>query len=510
MPIEFCYFVMERMAAPISEAIPILLDSHNGKKKGFTKIPMGDVAVAMLNCLQAMHNNGNLVIDVKTENFMLSSNSNSNAAASSKRGGGKKTATNNVSELVRLIDFGLVERYNDMSESKHRADAHPDAPLVGTPTYASLNVSSGHTPSRRDDLESLGYVLAELILLLIQIASGRDTGKRKKKNDNSNDALPWSHATSDDDLYQIKVQEMDVKKRSKSKLFAALKGGGVDTVMSNYFSAVMGLPYSGMPEYDSLKNCLKKLTVTVDCSGASSSEETKKAAHSTPKKKPATKSTSRRTSARRKLEEDDNNGNDSDQPMESIDDENLQNRKGTGPTKKQKVSVGKESAPRKTRSTRKVSKTREIGIQTDKELIDLCSSQDEMDWEHVGDEAKSSAVGKGILKLDIIEGPHKGEEISIGGDYSEALVIGKDTESRAMKDATKFSLTKDASASPVHAKFVINTKSAVSSVRVTDMSSTSSSGTFINGICLANGKSKQAFLGDKIKVGESTLQIKKA
>ena len=84
--------------------------------------------------------------------------------------------------------------------------------------------------------------------------------------------------------------------------------------------------------------------------------------------------------------------------------------------------------------------------------------------------------------------------------------MGRDVESRAMNNAAKLSLPNDTSVSDVHAKFVISS-SAVRSVRVTDMSS--SSGTFVNGSSLPKGKSKQAFVGDKIKVGESLFHIRK-
>ncbi len=40
---------------------------------------------------------------------------------------------------------------------------------------------------------------------------------------NNLDVLPWSHAKSDKELYQIKQQEMDKSKRSKSALFSVKK-----------------------------------------------------------------------------------------------------------------------------------------------------------------------------------------------------------------------------------------------------------------------------------------------
>ncbi|KAL7530957.1 hypothetical protein ACHAXR_003768 [Thalassiosira sp. AJA248-18] len=472
---------MERMAAPLSEVIPILLDSH-GKGK---KIPMGDVAVAMLDCIQAMHENGNLFIDVKPENFMLSST----AAASSKR---SKKTSNDVSQRVRLIDFGLVERWSDMSCSKHRENVE-GAALVGTPAYASLNVMSGHTVSRRDDLEALGYVVAELILMLV--SSGT---KRKTKDAN---VLPWSHAVSDDELYQIKLQEMDKSKRSKSQFFSGLKAGGADAVMGNYFSSVRGLGYSEKPDYDSLRCYLKKLIITV--AGASGGS---KQASSSPKK--ATKLPARRRSTRRKHEEED------DDSIEMID-ENVENHTSSG--KKQKVSVAKESVPRRSiRSTRNSSKTREIGTQTDEmDVINVDSSDDEedtMDWEHLennepaGTDAKET--GTGILKLDVIEGPHRGKDISFGGDHPDTVLVGRDPDSHAMKDGAKFALSKDDTASGALAKFVLASKKDHHSVRVTDMSS--SNQIFVKGSILPKGKSRQAFVGDKIKIGESVLQIRKA
>jgi len=454
----------------------------------------------MLDCLQAMHDNGNIFIDVKPENFMLSSST--SAAAFSKRSS-KKTSNDAVSQRVRLIDFGLVERYGDMSASAHRENTHPDAPLIGTPTYASLNIMTGHTASRRDDLESLGYVVSELILMLVSL--GNNAGKRKKMDEN---ILPWSHAVSDDELKQIKLQEMDKSKRSKSKLFTGLKTAGAATVMDNYFSAVRDLAYAEKPDYDSLRCHLKKLTVTAESRGDSGAKK----ASASPKKVSARR-TSPRTHNNQEYEDSDD-----DSAMIEIVDENVENRKSSG--KKQKVSTAKESAPRRSKrnskSTPKQSRT--MGTQTDEiEVINLDSSSDDentMDWEKVAasdgeyDDTSDEAEGNCFLKLDIIEGPHQGETISFGGGHPDTVWIGRDLESRAVKDATKFAVSRDNSASNVHAKLVINSKKNVHSVKVTDMSS--SNGTEVNGRSLPKGKSRQSFIGDKIKIGQSIFHIKRA
>lgn len=79
---------------------------------------------------------------------------------------------------IALIDFGLSKRYlNDDGEHiPHRTGKQ----LTGTPRYSSLMVMGGHEQARRDDAESLVYLLLFLLKRRLPWQGFKEEDREKK------------------------------------------------------------------------------------------------------------------------------------------------------------------------------------------------------------------------------------------------------------------------------------------------------------------------------------------
>ncbi|XP_010233095.1 casein kinase 1-like protein 5 [Brachypodium distachyon] len=108
------------------------------------QLSLKTVTYVLIKLVEHVHSKSYLHRDIKPENFLM---------------GLAKT-----SHLVHLIDFGCAKKYRDTSTRNwQHIPSRNDLNLVGTPRYASINNHLGIEQSRRDDLESIGYVLLYLL-----------------------------------------------------------------------------------------------------------------------------------------------------------------------------------------------------------------------------------------------------------------------------------------------------------------------------------------------------------
>nr|GME03845.1 casein kinase 1-like protein 2 [Ipomoea batatas] len=117
------------------------------------------LADQMINRIEFLHSKSFLHRDVKPENFLM--------------GLGKR------SNQVYAIDFGLAKKYQDPSTHEH-ISYRDKKKLTGTARYASINTHLGREQSRRDDLESLGYVLVYFLRGSLPW-QGIKTGNKRRK-----------------------------------------------------------------------------------------------------------------------------------------------------------------------------------------------------------------------------------------------------------------------------------------------------------------------------------------
>jgi serine/threonine protein kinase len=61
-----------------------------------------------------------------------------------------------------IIDFGFSTFYID-EDKTHVLDKECSQSIIGTPKYVSYFIHEGHSPSRRDDLISIGYMFMFLL-----------------------------------------------------------------------------------------------------------------------------------------------------------------------------------------------------------------------------------------------------------------------------------------------------------------------------------------------------------
>ncbi|CAD8177239.1 unnamed protein product [Paramecium pentaurelia] len=193
------------MSTLLGENLEVLLKKCGGKFSLQTTLQL---AIQLIDRLEVFHSMNFIHRDIKPENFLISREDTS---------------------LVYLIDFGLSKYYR-VADGRH-IEFSQKTGVIGTARYASINTLQWMEQSRRDDLESLGY-------MLIYFVKGE---------------LPWSNvkAIDKEDKYdQILQVKMGIPLISLCH--------NLPKCFIQYFQHVKSLLFQQQPNYSHLRNLFEK------------------------------------------------------------------------------------------------------------------------------------------------------------------------------------------------------------------------------------------------------------
>jgi serine/threonine protein kinase len=131
---KYTYLVMDLLGGTLEE----LLQTHGGKMPLRMAIIIG---LQMMKRVEELHKRGIIHRDIKPDNFLFGRDS--------------------TKSVLHIVDFGLAKYYVD-SNKKH-IERRTGRKMTGTSRYVSVNIHNGITPSRRDDVESVGYIMLYLL-----------------------------------------------------------------------------------------------------------------------------------------------------------------------------------------------------------------------------------------------------------------------------------------------------------------------------------------------------------
>ncbi len=175
------------------------------------------LADQMLERIEIMHSKLIVHCDIKPANFVI--------------------GLGNHANTIYCIDFGLSRSYYDLKTKKH-IPFKEDRNFVGTPRYASINAHLHGPKTRRDDLESIGY-------LFVYFLKG---------------SLPWQGIKCAD---KKKTKEEILKVKQSTSLSSLCHG--LPREFREYLKYTRKLKYDEKPNIPLLRKMFHDLYVSSKC-----------------------------------------------------------------------------------------------------------------------------------------------------------------------------------------------------------------------------------------------------
>ena len=167
-----------------------------------------NIGIQIIDIIRDIHSRGVIHRDIKPDNILYSLN---------------------TKEQIYLIDFGLSLCYKD-NNGRHISQRN-SREIVGSINFISVNIHRGISPSRRDDIISIYYVLVYLIV----------------------GDLPWNI----NKMKETKIEKMYNNVFKMKQNINLLSKYGIHENIYKMYEHCLELNYSDEPDYDYLCRLLK-------------------------------------------------------------------------------------------------------------------------------------------------------------------------------------------------------------------------------------------------------------